>query len=57
MRKWRSLLLIDDRRGRRAAKEKGVLGSVAAALDDLAEVGYRLSPALRQRLRELAGER
>lgn len=68
-----ALLLIDDRKGRRAAtsagikvigtgrvliaaKHQGLLESVSDALDQLAEAGYRISDALVQRLRELAGE-
>ena len=68
-----ALLLMDDRKGRRAArsagvrvigtgrvliaaKRKGLLQSVSPVLDELVEVGYRLSDALVQRLRELAGE-
>lgn len=68
-----STLLIDERRGRIAARRRGlrILGtggvllaarrrgdieSVASALDALGGAGYRMAPALRQRLLELAGE-
>jgi predicted nucleic acid-binding protein len=67
------LLIIDDRKGRKAAKSHGVpvigtggilvsakriglLSEVSPILDDLARVGYRLSPGLRQRILELANE-
>lgn len=39
-----------------AAKRRGHLASVRSALDGLAQAGYRLSPGLRARLLELAGE-
>jgi predicted nucleic acid-binding protein len=39
-----------------AAKEKGYLQSVSAALTQMASIGYRLSEALVRRIKELAGE-
>jgi predicted nucleic acid-binding protein len=67
------LLIIDDKKGRRAAKSRGaqVIGTegilisakkagflrkVSPILDELASVGYRLSPALCNRIIELAEE-
>jgi predicted nucleic acid-binding protein len=67
------LLIIDDKKGRSAAKSRGVpvigiggillsakkaglLRKVAPILDELASVGYRLSPALCNRIVELAEE-
>jgi predicted nucleic acid-binding protein len=38
------------------AKGKGLLDRVDAAIEQLSEAGYRLAPALRQQLLELAGE-
>ena len=69
-----ALLLIDDRKGRRAARaagvrvigtgrvllaarRKGLIKQVSPILDELAGAGYRLSDALVQRLKRLAGER
>lgn len=66
-------LLIDDRKGRRiarqrglpvvgvagvllAAKTRGLLPEVQWVLDELSAVGYRLSPALIERVLALAGE-
>ena len=68
------LLIIDDKKGRKAAKKhgiriigtggilvvakkKGLLVKVSPILEDLAGVGYRLSPMLCHRILELAGER
>ena len=39
-----------------SAKKAGLLGKVAPILDELASVGYRLSPALCNRIAELADE-
>ncbi|MCP4402368.1 MAG: DUF3368 domain-containing protein [bacterium] len=68
------LLLIDDKKGRKiaqqrgvtitgtggmliAAKKSGVLQEVAPVLDALTRAKYRLSPALCDRILELAGEK
>ena len=67
------VLIIDDKRGRRtaknlklpllgiggvliAAKKAGYLEKVTSVLNDLADVGYRISPSLSNRIIELAGE-
>jgi predicted nucleic acid-binding protein len=39
-----------------AAKRKGILDKVSPIMDDLADVGYRLSPDLYQRILDLADE-
>ena len=39
-----------------AAQRSGLLDQIAPALDELAEVGYRLSSELRAQLLHLAGE-
>lgn len=66
-------LLIDDRKGRRIARQRGLpvvgmagvllaaktrqlLPEVQPVLDELSAVGYRLSPALIERVLALAGE-
>ena len=67
------VLIIDDKRGRRtaknlklpligiggvliAAKRAGHLEKVTSVLNDLANVGYRISPPLSKRIIELAGD-
>jgi len=67
------LLIIDDKKGRSAAKRRGIhvigiggillsakkaglLRKITPILDELASVGYRLSPALCNRIVELADE-
>jgi hypothetical protein len=67
------VLIIDDKRGRRtaknlklplmgiggvliAAKRAGHLEEVTTVLNDLANVGYRISPSLSKRVIERAGE-
>ena len=66
-----TLLLIDDRKGRKTAKKRGIhiigtggvlivakkaglLAEVSPVLKELASIGYRLSPALCERIIELA---
>ena len=39
-----------------AAKKRGLIEQVGTALDQLLAVGYRISPAVRATIRELAGE-
>lgn len=68
-----TLLLIDDRKGRKTAKKRGIhiigtggvlivakkaglLAEVSPVLKELASIGYRLSPALCERIIELADE-
>jgi len=68
------LLIIDDKKGRKAAKSRGLhvigtggilisakkaglLDEISQVLNNLAGVGYRLSPDLCDRILELANER
>ena len=68
------LLIIDDKKGRKAAKSRGIhvigtggilisakkaglLDEISQVLNNLAGVGYRLSPDLCDRILELANER